>query len=265
MKNAPFMILGSVAIAMLPSPSYATSEQDLNRAYQLLNTGHYLEARDLARDYLRTNGPRFSAAFMVALAECMLHPHQPSNSVPFQQLRVNYFVSPQKNSEITRWMQRCSQPAPPPPPSSEPGIGVSTSGLSIAPDMSAARPAEDEPSSRRPAPIMVSPVLTTIPKRPLAIISKPAFNFEQCVQGYVWREAFPGDHVCVTPETRAQAADDNGKAESRRDPSGPYGPNTCVQGFVWRDARLGDVVCTTPERRAQAVVDNEQATARRVH
>ena len=23
-----------------------------------------------------------------------------------------------------------------------------------------------------------------------------------CRQGYVWREAYPGDHVCVTPATR---------------------------------------------------------------
>ena len=38
---------------------------------------------------------------------------------------------------------------------------------------------------------------------------------DTCVQGYVWREAVPGDHVCVTPETRAQAAQDNSLAASR--------------------------------------------------
>ncbi|HKF36237.1 MAG TPA: hypothetical protein VKB35_04995 [Ktedonobacteraceae bacterium] len=36
-----------------------------------------------------------------------------------------------------------------------------------------------------------------------------------CIQGYVWREAVPGDHVCVTPQTRAQAQYDNSQAQSR--------------------------------------------------
>ena len=39
---------------------------------------------------------------------------------------------------------------------------------------------------------------------------------DTCLQGYVWREAVPGDYVCVTPETRAQAAQDNSLAASRR-------------------------------------------------
>jgi hypothetical protein len=39
---------------------------------------------------------------------------------------------------------------------------------------------------------------------------------DTCLQGYVWREAFPGDHVCVTPATRSQAAYDNSQADSRR-------------------------------------------------
>jgi hypothetical protein len=37
-----------------------------------------------------------------------------------------------------------------------------------------------------------------------------------CLQGYVWREAVDGDHVCVTPETRTQAAEDNRLAAGRR-------------------------------------------------
>jgi hypothetical protein len=43
-----------------------------------------------------------------------------------------------------------------------------------------------------------------------------AYGPDTCLQGYVWREAVPGDHVCVTPETRAQAAQDNSLAASRR-------------------------------------------------
>jgi hypothetical protein len=39
---------------------------------------------------------------------------------------------------------------------------------------------------------------------------------DTCVQGYVWREAVQDDHVCVTPETREQAWQDNALADSRR-------------------------------------------------
>src|ERR1044072_9737377 len=41
---------------------------------------------------------------------------------------------------------------------------------------------------------------------------------DKCVQGFVWREAFDGDRVCVTPETRSQAAKDNAQAGARRYP-----------------------------------------------
>jgi hypothetical protein len=87
---------------------------------------------------------------------------------------------------------------------------------------------------------------------------------DTCRQGYVWREAYPGDHVCVTPETRAQAADDNRRAPARWQPGGgAYGPYTCRPGFVWREARPGDVVCVIPEIRAQTAADNRQAAMRR--
>jgi hypothetical protein len=87
---------------------------------------------------------------------------------------------------------------------------------------------------------------------------------DACRQGYVWREAFPGDHVCVTPATRTQAAQDNSQADARRQPGGGVsGPNTCLQGYVWREARPGDLVCVTPETRAQAAADNREAAARR--
>lgn len=40
---------------------------------------------------------------------------------------------------------------------------------------------------------------------------------DTCRQGYVWRDAFNGDHVCVTPQSRTQAAQDNQLAPSRRE------------------------------------------------
>lgn len=84
-----------------------------------------------------------------------------------------------------------------------------------------------------------------------------------CVDGYVWREAFPGDRVCVTPAVRTQTAIDNRLAASRRAPGGgAYGPDTCQQGFVWREARPEDHVCVTPETREQAARDNRAAPSR---
>src|SRR5215211_3265306 len=90
-----------------------------------------------------------------------------------------------------------------------------------------------------------------------------AYGPDTCVQGYVWREAVPGDHVCVTPETRDQTHEDNDLADSRRSPTGgAYGPDTCIQGYVWREAVSDDHVCVTPETRAQAREDNDLASSR---
>jgi hypothetical protein len=86
---------------------------------------------------------------------------------------------------------------------------------------------------------------------------------DTCVQGFVWREAGPGDVVCVTPATRDQAASDNAAASGRVDPNGAYGPNSCKQGFVWREAYGGDVVCVTPAVRSQASNDNGAAASRK--
>jgi hypothetical protein len=86
---------------------------------------------------------------------------------------------------------------------------------------------------------------------------------ETCRSGFVWREAFAGDHACVLPPTRAQAALDNSQAPARRQPGGgPYGPNTCIQGYVWRLATQTDLVCVTPEVRAQTARDNTEAGSR---
>ncbi len=87
---------------------------------------------------------------------------------------------------------------------------------------------------------------------------------DTCKQGFVWREAFPGDHVCVRPEVRSQAAADNAAGPSRRQPGGgAFGPDTCLPGFVWRDARPGDHVCVPPATRDAAATDNRLAGNRR--
>jgi hypothetical protein len=87
---------------------------------------------------------------------------------------------------------------------------------------------------------------------------------ETCLEGFVWREAVPVDHVCVTSESRALVAQENATALTRRaQAGGPYGPNTCREGFVWREAINGDVVCVTPERRAAVAEENRLGRGRR--
>ena len=87
---------------------------------------------------------------------------------------------------------------------------------------------------------------------------------DTCEDGFVWREAIPGDHVCVTPAARAEAATENAIAGSRVDPGGAYGPNSCIAGFVWREAYRGDVVCVTSFRRTQVENENSDGPSHRV-
>jgi hypothetical protein len=103
------------------------------------------------------------------------------------------------------------------------------------------------------------PIVTSIPS-PSGTIGDPGVP---CLLGYVWRKAYSGDFVCVTPGTRAQATADNAAALSRIAPGGgAYGQYTCVPGYVWRQVVPDDYVCVTPAVRAQAVYDNSQASNR---
>ncbi|WP_437854019.1 hypothetical protein [Sorangium sp. So ce363] len=91
------------------------------------------------------------------------------------------------------------------------------------------------------------------------------YGHNTCMDGYVWREAFPGDMVCVTPGARAMAAIDNMLAPSRRNPlGGAYGPDTCLLGYVWREAVPTDHVCVVPQTRQSTADDNRLFLYRRV-
>ena len=82
---------------------------------------------------------------------------------------------------------------------------------------------------------------------------------DQCVPGFVWREAFPGDHVCVSGTTREQMQVDN----SNVDKNHVSGSSQCRFGLVWREAEADDQVCVTNATRELAAVDNAAASARR--
>jgi hypothetical protein len=93
----------------------------------------------------------------------------------------------------------------------------------------------------------------------------PAYGPASCRQGFVWRNAFDGDTVCVTPARQTQVQGENANAGSTRAGSGAYGPNTCRSGFVWRAARPTDLVCVTPQSRDQVKSENDTAWDRVAH
>jgi hypothetical protein len=90
-------------------------------------------------------------------------------------------------------------------------------------------------------------------------IMPAAAQSDLCKPGYLWRRAFADDHVCVTPDVRAQAAADNEAAVRRR---APGGGDTCVSGYVWRLASPQDHVCVTQQTASDTQRDNNIATSR---
>jgi hypothetical protein len=126
---------------------------------------------------------------------------------------------------------------PPPPQYIAPPTGHAAPGSSPG--------SSDKHANPRPAP----------PAAPNLAESK-----RPCIQGYVWRQAVAMDYVCVTPQTREQAAVDNKMMNQRIAPNG-----MCIQGYVWRQTVPLDHVCVTPQTRAQAQQDNAAMNQRVVH
>ncbi|MDF3061266.1 MAG: hypothetical protein K0S06_1375, partial [Microvirga sp.] len=89
-------------------------------------------------------------------------------------------------------------------------------------------------------------------------LNSPLAQSDTCAEGYVWREAFVGDHVCVSPDTRDQAKLDNANAHQSKLP----GRDECVEGLVWRLANPDDHVCVPQITREQAAQDNSVASSR---
>jgi hypothetical protein len=146
-----------------------------------------------------------------------------------------------------------------PPPPATTLNGPTAAPATVTTRRPTAAPATVTPTAQPPPTPTAQPPPTPTAQPPTIPPTHP-----DCIQGYVWREAIPGDHVCVTPEVRDQAAEDNRLADSRRSPTGgDYGPDTCLQGYVWREAVPSDHVCVTPETRDQAAEDNRLADSRR--
>ncbi|MET8989446.1 hypothetical protein ABZW49_28695 [Nonomuraea wenchangensis] len=79
----------------------------------------------------------------------------------------------------------------------------------------------------------------------------------KCVAGYVFRDAVPGDRVCVTSATRDQAAADNADAGNWED---EYG--RCILNRTYRKVVPHDTVCVTQRTALQVISDNKNAAGR---
>lgn len=83
-----------------------------------------------------------------------------------------------------------------------------------------------------------------------------------CIEGYVWREARPGDRVCVIPQSRALAARENALTAYRRVAVPRGGVYDCRPGWVWREAFATDRVCVTPAARDRVRAENAMSARR---
>ena len=95
-------------------------------------------------------------------------------------------------------------------------------------------------------------------------IDRPAvppcpYGPDQCKAGFVWREAYAGDHVCVTGDERHQAAEDKLAAPQRRLSPLPFADDRCKPDWVWREAIRADHVCVSAATRGATARQNEAA------
>ncbi|HZQ31349.1 MAG TPA: hypothetical protein VFB19_06410 [Mycobacterium sp.] len=81
---------------------------------------------------------------------------------------------------------------------------------------------------------------------------------DDCVQGFIWRQATAGDRVCVNGGMAHEVHVQNLHPAANQVPDS----DTCVSGFVWREAFDGDHVCVTPDFRQQVRADNAAAASR---
>lgn len=77
-----------------------------------------------------------------------------------------------------------------------------------------------------------------------------AAQSDACADGYVWREAFDGDHVCVSPASRAQAQFDNAIGPQRRATATPVMPLPPAKlgCHAFRQGEWREIPCATPEQ-----------------
>lgn len=101
-----------------------------------------------------------------------------------------------------------------------------------------------------------------------AVLAAPAaealpYGPYTCQNGYVWREAFANDQVCVTSTDRSIVAQENAAGPSHTNYGTSY-PYWCLSGYVWRQAKPSDYVCVVPASRDRERSDDALAESRLV-
>jgi hypothetical protein len=66
-----------------------------------------------------------------------------------------------------------------------------------------------------------------------------AYGPDTCRSGYVWREARPADHICVTPDSREIVARENGRATQFWSQCGT--PESCAREASGKQARVDEL------------------------
>lgn len=104
------------------------------------------------------------------------------------------------------------------------------------------------------------PAMGGLPPGPLG--QSLPFGPETCKSGYVWRQGGEADLVCVTPESRARALDDNAKVTAL--PTAAGARTDCGSSLVLRAAFDGDIVCVDPATHAETLQENSLDQSRKV-
>lgn len=105
------------------------------------------------------------------------------------------------------WPRDEAPPDQPPPPAAEcrpgfvPRLARADDRVCVTPDSRAMRAKENSAADQR--------------RDPACAGGGCPYGRDQCLQGFVWREAFPGDVVCVPPEIRSLMYEENQLAPSR--------------------------------------------------
>jgi hypothetical protein len=80
------------------------------------------------------------------------------------------------------------------------------------------------------------------------------YGCDTCSYPYVWREATATDHVCVPPETRTLAAQENSQYTMVA--------QVCDSPYVWREATPDDHRCVTVDIRTRTKNENDAGKTR---
>jgi serine/threonine protein kinase len=165
--------------------------------------------------------------------------------------------NPNLKPEVTQQPVASEKPSPEPEVTQQP---VASEKPSPKPEATQ-QPVANETPAAQPT-VVGSATPSPKPEANPAPNQTAALHPDACQSGYVWREAVPGDRVCVTSQVKAEAAFDNSKAEERRNPSA-YDPETCIDGYVWREITPDDRVCVTRQARARVISDNSLNASRK--